>query len=179
MTIFAMQVFLLNVIDNLPRLRISNFMMKVFLWVLRESGARNVPSFDALRKLQKQLNSQSGISSRPHQSPQGNLFFINDPHQLIVHVSRHYFVEEIRLTFIQDFSNPLVRPYLQFYPEMPDRPITEIWHADKWRKDLNPANLAPMYDNLYGWHYYINELAGLKNGDLVILVRWVEWRGRV
>jgi hypothetical protein len=48
-----------------------------------------VLSFDALYKLQKRLNSQSGISSKSHQSPQGNIFFINDPCELIAHVSRH------------------------------------------------------------------------------------------
>ena len=89
---FISQTFLLDVIDNLPRLRISDSMMKVFLWVLRESGARNVPSFDALRKLQKRLHSQSGIPSKSHQSPQGNLFFINDPRKLIAHVSRGVFL---------------------------------------------------------------------------------------
>jgi hypothetical protein len=85
----------------------------------------------------------------------------------------------MQLTLIQDFSNPLVRPYLHFYPEIPNGAITEIWHAEKWRKDLDSANLAPMYDDLHGKHYYINELARLKNRDFVIPMRWVKWRGRV
>jgi hypothetical protein len=80
---------------------------------------------------------------------------------------------------LQDFSNPLIRPFLHLYPEVPDGPITEIWHAEKWRKDLNPANLAPMYDDLHGRHYYIHELARLKNGDFVILVWWVKCHGKI
>jgi hypothetical protein len=80
-------MFLLDTIDNLPRLRLSDSMMKVFLWVLRESGARDVPSFDALRKLQKNLQSQSGVPSNVHQSAQGNIFYINDPRSLISHVN--------------------------------------------------------------------------------------------
>ena len=88
-------MFLLDTIDNLPRLRLSDSMMKVFLWVLHESGARDVPSFDALRKLQKRLNSQSGISSKSHQSLQGNLLFINDPRELVAHVSRHLLAYKI------------------------------------------------------------------------------------
>ena len=81
-------MFLLDTIDNLPRLRLSDSMMKVFLWVLRESGARDVPSFDALRKLQKKLRSQSGIPSNVHQSVQENIFYINDPRSLISHVNQ-------------------------------------------------------------------------------------------
>jgi hypothetical protein len=80
-------MFLLDAMDNLPRLRVSDSMMKVFLWVLRESGAHDVPSFNALRKLQKKLESQSGVPSKLHQSPQGNIFFVNDPRALISHVS--------------------------------------------------------------------------------------------
>jgi hypothetical protein len=81
------------------------------------------------------------------------------------------------MDLIQDFSNPLVRPHLHFYPEIPDGPTAEIWHAEKWRKDFDPANLAPMYDNLQGRHFYINELAQLKNRDFVIPVRWIKWHG--
>ena len=151
--------------------------MKVFLWVLRESGARDVPSFDALRKLQKRLQSQSGVPSDPHQSAQGNIFYINDPRALISHVNQLLFMKEIQLTSSQDFSNPLVRPHLHFYPEIPDGPITEIWHAEKWRKDVDPTNFAPMYNDRHGRHYYINELVRMKNGQYVVPVRWVKWRG--
>jgi hypothetical protein len=155
-------------------------MMKVFLWVLRESCARDVPSFDALRKLQKKLQSQSGVPSNSHQSAQGNIFYINDPCSLISHINFGLlFSNKTQLTLLQDFSNPLVRPHLHFYPEIPDGPITEIWHAEKWRKDLDPANLAPMYNDLHGRHYYINELARTKNGEYIIPVRWVKWRGDI
>lgn len=71
----------------------------------------------------------------------------------------------------------MVRPQLHFYPEIAEGSITEVWHAEKWRKDLDPAILAPMYDDLHGRHYYVNELARLKSGEFVIPVRWVKWRG--
>jgi hypothetical protein len=60
--------------------------MKVFLWILREGGARDVPSFDALWDMQDQLRKQCGIPSTPHVSAKGNVFFQNDPLTLIAKV---------------------------------------------------------------------------------------------
>lgn len=86
----------------------------------------------------------------------------------------------IFICIVQDFSNPLVRRHLHFYPKIPDGPITEIWHGEKWRRDLDPANFDPMWnDKPNNKHYYINELARLKNGDFVIPVRWVKLRGQL
>jgi hypothetical protein len=47
--------FLLDAVDNLPRLQIPGSLMRVFLWLLREVGVKKVPSFDALCKAQKKL----------------------------------------------------------------------------------------------------------------------------
>ena len=51
--------------------------------------------------------------------------------------------------------------------------VSEVYHAQKWRKDVDRRLLSPMYD-AGNRHYYIDELARLKNGDLVIPVRWLE-----
>jgi hypothetical protein len=47
--------------------------------------------------------------------------------------------------------------------------ISEIYHAQKWRKDVNPHILSPMY-NASNCHYYIDEVAHLKNGNFIIPV---------
>ncbi|KAH7905228.1 hypothetical protein BJ138DRAFT_1118659 [Hygrophoropsis aurantiaca] len=153
-------MFLLDTLDNIPRMRISDAQMKLFIWVLQESGARDVPSFYALCKLQKELkNSGGGVPTIPYTSPLGNVYFLNDPRMLIS----------------KDYSNPLVRQHLHFYPEIPDGPISEIWHADKWHHDLDTTTRSPMYDD-GSRHYYLHELAQLKNGELVIPVRWVIYK---
>ena len=55
----------------------------------------------------------------------------------------------------------------------PNGVISEVYHAQKWRKDVDRRMLSPMYD-AGSCHYYINELAQLKSGNFIIPVRWLE-----
>jgi hypothetical protein len=59
------------------------------------------------------------------------------------------------------------------YPEIPDGPITELWHADKWLKEIDPNLLTPMFVQSSSRHFYIQELATLTSGLFVIPVRWI------
>lgn len=76
-------MFLLDVLDNLPRLRLSSSQLKMILWIMREIGAKNIPSYKAFRETQKQLRSMCGPSTTAHQSTLGNHFYINDPRDII------------------------------------------------------------------------------------------------
>ncbi|KAJ7346278.1 hypothetical protein DFH08DRAFT_914975 [Mycena albidolilacea] len=156
-------MFLLDTWDNLRRLRISSSLMRVFLWILKEAGCKNVPSFDGLRRVQNNIRSDIGIPSIPCVSPLGNIFFMNDPRAIIT----------------QDWSNPTTRKLIHVYPEIPeDGIIREIWHVQKWRKDMDLDCLSPMFDAGIS-HYYVNELSRLKNGDFIVPIRWVKFRGKV
>lgn len=63
---------MLDLLDNLPLLRLSDDHLKAFIWVLKECGAQNVPSFFALQKKQKELSENVNIKTMSHTSPLGN-----------------------------------------------------------------------------------------------------------
>ncbi|KAG2006968.1 hypothetical protein CC2G_014704 [Coprinopsis cinerea AmutBmut pab1-1] len=150
--------FLLDAFDNMPRLRLSAGLLKVLLWLLRELGVQNVPGYVTFRKLQERLRNECGVRSEPCVSPKGNAFYFNNPADVIRN----------------DWCNPEVARHIRRYiPISKDSVISEIWHGTKWRFDLDRHALSPMYDNgLY--HFYVDELAQLEDGSLVVPVRWLE-----
>ena len=79
-------MFLLDALDNLPRLRISDSLMNMFLLVLHEAGVRDAPSFTSLRDIQSRLRTECGISTHQYESAQGNVYFMNDVRKIVIKV---------------------------------------------------------------------------------------------
>ena len=77
------QIFLLDLIDNMPRLRISDDMMKVFLWIMRECGVPDVPTFPELRRQQSILSECIKIDATHHESSMRNHFYMIHPEKLL------------------------------------------------------------------------------------------------
>jgi len=76
---------------------------------------------------------------------------------------------------MQDWANPLVREFIQVYPEITDH-VSELIQADKWTKEVDFDELSPMWAdwiNAGHKHFYVKELAQLKTGKFVIPIRWV------
>ncbi|KAF8144720.1 hypothetical protein K438DRAFT_1910920 [Mycena galopus ATCC 62051] len=155
-------MLLLDVCDNLPRLPISEALMRTFIWILRECGAKDVPSLNALRKTQKSLRAACGVPTIPFTSEQGKNFYVNDPKAIIR----------------MECANPEIRSQFHLYPEInTNGSVSELWHGEKLCKQLNPDFLTPMFDAGNGIHYYTHEVAQLKDGRMVIPYRWIKVDG--
>ncbi|KAF9468999.1 hypothetical protein BDZ94DRAFT_1357550 [Collybia nuda] len=99
-----------------------------------ECGTPEVPTFTALRKKQAELTHEVNIETLPHTTSLGNEFYMNHPAALLA----------------LDWANPLVREFIQVYPEVTDK-VSEMRHAAKW----------------------IDELCELSDGRFIIPVKWV------
>ncbi|KAJ7924239.1 hypothetical protein B0H13DRAFT_2230060 [Mycena leptocephala] len=152
-------MLLLDVCDNLPRLPVSEFLMRTFIWILKQCGAKDVPSLDALRKTQKLLRARCGVPTISCTSVQGKHFCINDPRAIIR----------------MECANPDIRSRFHLYPEVnTNGPVAEIWHGEKLCNKLSPDLLTPMFDAGHGTQYYLKEIAQLENKSFVIPVRWIK-----
>ncbi|KAL1694690.1 hypothetical protein GGG16DRAFT_46832 [Schizophyllum commune] len=155
------QSALLDIIDNLPRLRLSSAQLKIVLWLLRETGARDVPSFNRFRTMQEQLRTTTAIRTDAHKSDIGNTFHANDINDIIA----------------QDFSNPQNAHLIQKFPEVvEDGPISEVWQFPdgRWRElpidELMPSILVQ------DRRFYVHEVAELDDGRWFIPRMWVDVR---
>ncbi|EJD42846.1 hypothetical protein AURDEDRAFT_67176, partial [Auricularia subglabra TFB-10046 SS5] len=147
--------FLLDLFDNLARLRLSTAQLRFVLLLMKGCGARDVPSLYAFRRLQKKLASTVGIRTRHFKSSLGNIYSSNDIGQAIA----------------RDWANPELGPLLQIYPAETTGPRSELWHFDRL-KELDRSLLTPMY--LQGHkHFYVNEIARLRSGQFVIPLIWI------
>ncbi|KAF7370029.1 hypothetical protein MSAN_00632900 [Mycena sanguinolenta] len=148
----------LDILDNLPRLRLSSSQLKMILWIMEACGAKDVPSFNAFRAMQKHIRKMTGVRSEPHKSDLGNLFYVNDIRDLIA----------------KDFANPEVAPHIQKYPEdVAGGPISEFWQVKdgKWHNipldELTPSIVVGHT------RFYVHEVAelGKTYADCQLIVR--------
>ena len=78
----------------------------------------------------------------------------------------------------QDYANPLIRPHLEFYPEITDGYVREVWQAEKWRKRIDPRILTPMVA-VGSKHFYVFEFSRLRDGRYIVPERWVKYKGQL
>jgi hypothetical protein len=168
-------MYLLDMLDNLPHLRMSNKHLEAILFVMRESGAQDVPSLDTLRCFQSKLSGSFACKPVHQVSADGNIYYINDIVAQVAEVSWSLFdcCSNLMMHLTsKDFANPLVRPHLVFYPEDLKGQVCKTWQAQKWLMEAGLDNLSPMAA-FRDQHYYVNELAECADNLYVIPVRWV------
>lgn len=67
-----------DILDNLPRMRLSNAHMEMILYVMEQTGAQNVPNIRELRQFQSRQRQIYGTKTQECHSELGNVFFVND-----------------------------------------------------------------------------------------------------
>ncbi|KAK7463484.1 hypothetical protein VKT23_006832 [Stygiomarasmius scandens] len=153
--------FLLDVLDNLPRLRLSSSHMKMILWVMRNCNPRDVPSFKGLRQEQERLRKACGVRSIQYKSQGGDIYYLNDVVDIIK----------------KNFENPETAPYILLYPEdVDDHSLSEFSQFSRVRE--HPDQLTPSFRK-GNKRFYVNELALLDDGRFVIPTMWVMYHGHV
>lgn len=92
-------MFLLDILDNMPHLRLSNDHMRSVLWMLQELDVPDTPSFYALQETQKKLADEMDIQPREHISALGGNFHVVAPEDLLalVYDSSH----QIRMNYLR------------------------------------------------------------------------------
>ncbi|KAI0086224.1 hypothetical protein BDY19DRAFT_1017745 [Irpex rosettiformis] len=125
---------------------------------MKECGTPNVPSFLSLRKLQAKLTSEMGMTSTRHVSALGNEFYNNGAAQ----------------TYRLDWANPLVRPHIRPYVEVSSS-VSEFYQAQRLHdEDVDLLQLMwANFTNAPDMHFYIKEVARMRNGSFVIPIKWV------
>ncbi|KIJ41830.1 hypothetical protein M422DRAFT_171822, partial [Sphaerobolus stellatus SS14] len=94
------------------------------------------------------LKQDSGVPTMKSKSAQGNDFYVND----------------VAKQMTEDWANPLVKPYMQLYPEAKPNSMSETWNAEKLCKELHTDELSPMV-GVNNKHFYINKVAMCTNGE--------------
>ncbi|KAG6819454.1 hypothetical protein H0H93_011664 [Arthromyces matolae] len=175
-------MFMLDLLDNLPRLRLSDDHLRTIMWVMRECGTPDVPSFKALREMQKSLTRTVSIEPEHHTSSLGNHFFVNHPRKLLSLVSANCGVSsKTDLDINQDWANPLVRPHIRIYPEI-SKSVSEFFQAEKFTKEVELDELTPMWAD---WerdsdrHFFVKEIAQLTDQSFIVPIKWFSMDGKI
>ncbi|KAJ6621713.1 hypothetical protein B0H10DRAFT_2215060 [Mycena sp. CBHHK59/15] len=59
----------LDMLDNLPRLRLSSSQLRMILWIMKECGAKDVPSFNGFHSMQAHIRKMTGDFANPEVAP--------------------------------------------------------------------------------------------------------------
>lgn len=70
---------MMDLLDSLPRLRLSDDHLKTLLWAMKICKTPNVPSFTVLRQIQGKLTRELQVGPSRHVSALGNEFYANNP----------------------------------------------------------------------------------------------------
>ncbi|KIM36126.1 hypothetical protein M413DRAFT_31880 [Hebeloma cylindrosporum] len=120
----------------------------------------DVPSVKSMQELNKRLQKMCGIDSICYNGALGHRYYVNSLEQIVS----------------QEMGNPKVRPHLSFYPEDSGQRVSEARQATRWLHEVPNDQLTPMA-RIGHQDYYIHKPAMLRDGQVVMPVRWFMRQG--
>ncbi|KZT33465.1 hypothetical protein SISSUDRAFT_955499, partial [Sistotremastrum suecicum HHB10207 ss-3] len=150
----------LDVLTSLPRSVTSDDDTEGLIWLLESNGVKDVPSLDQVKNSKKHIRSVCGVRTLAYKGDLGHPYHVNSIADLI------------RL----EMGNPKVRPWLHFYPEDTRGGISEAWHGQKWRNDLDAEYLTPMI-RVQREDYYVMEPTMLSGNRMCMPTKWYRKEG--
>lgn len=166
-----------------PRSLFSEQELNATRWYASKHGVSGLPTICQVKKDREGVLESAGLESRTHQGDLGNLYTTNDWKKILEHVSSSLCIAVSQsLSLLQEFSNPLVRPHLQFYPELTDGHLEEACQAERWVREVDANVAGPMARGANGKDYYVNEVAMVNiepSGEIVpvMTMRWFTEEG--
>ncbi len=137
-------MFLLDTLDNLPRLRIPNSLMNAFCGYFVKAGREMYPLCIICAKYRQTSVESSGVPTIQAKSPKGNIYSMNDPRMLVAMVSKSNYLNAPSSTYIFHvrLGQSIVCNHIRRYPVIPQNGIiSEVYHAQKWRKDAETTHI--------------------------------------
>ena len=79
---------------------------------------------------------------------------------------------------LQDLCHQATAAEIREYPEVEPSVVTDVWHARRWH-DFDRKLLNPMWTGDGVNHFYVDEVAQLRDGRLVMPLKWVTVKDEV
>ncbi|KAG2147895.1 uncharacterized protein EDB93DRAFT_1059045, partial [Suillus bovinus] len=138
--------FIMSLLFSSPCHPFSDGQKKAIINWARELGARDVPSFGAIKKVQKHIDCLIGDPTEKVSARSGDIFYINNIAESIARICL--------LCYLGDYANPLTRFAIQDYPKDGGDGMSQVFNGMKMLLDL-PSPPAVWVD---GTIYFVNEL---------------------
>ncbi|KAF8490031.1 hypothetical protein JB92DRAFT_3090621 [Gautieria morchelliformis] len=139
----------LDVVTHLQRTTFSEIEQDLILWLLKINSAAQVPSVNQVKVVRDSMQRMGGVNSIHNIGTLGHTYYILDIGHIIA----------------DEFANPKVRQFLEFYPWDSGQGVTQTWEFAQWLTEADPTYLTPMV-----WvgiqDYFTSEPCLLKDGSM-------------
>ncbi|KAF8515939.1 hypothetical protein JB92DRAFT_3082782 [Gautieria morchelliformis] len=145
----------LDVVTHLQRTTFSEIEQDLILWLLKINGAAQVPSVNQVKAVRDSVQRMGGVNSIHNIGTLGHTYYILDIGHIIA----------------DEFANPKVRKFLEFYPRDSGQGVTQTWEFARWLTEADPTYLTPMV-RVGIQDYFTSEPCLLKDGSVCMPHRW-------